>query len=96
MAEKNRRKQKKKQQPADLSAYTEALAETYEPASSPADTTHWFSTEEVADAIRQINPSLKVDIVHVFAALETAGFQFCNPPGSQGLHFKWMFREKGL
>lgn len=82
------------QQPVDLSRYTDALAETYEPAKSPAETTHWFTTEEVAAAIRQVNPSLKVDVTQVFDALHAAGYDFCNPPGSQGLHFKWMFREK--
>ena len=30
----------------------------------------------------------------VFEALHQAGFDFCNRPGSQGLSFKWMFKER--
>ena len=44
-------KQDNGEQPVDLSVYTDALAETYEPAGSPDETTHWFTTEEVAAAI---------------------------------------------
>lgn len=87
-------KQDNGKQPVDLSVYTDALAETYDPAGSPDETTHWFTTEEVAAAIKQINPSLTVDTKRVFDALHAAGYDFCNQPGSQGLHFKWMFKEK--
>lgn len=78
----------------DISIYVAALQTTYCPASAPAEATHFFSTAEVVDAIRDIDPSAKVSPTQVFAALRQAGFDFCNRPGSHGLVFKWMFRER--
>ena len=91
MAKKNEQQQ---QQATDVSVYVEALGRSYEPACSPTETTHWFSTDEVVAAIKQIDPSAKVDATQVFHALRDAGYDFCNRPSSQGLQFKWMFREK--
>lgn len=78
----------------DISIYIAALQVTYRPAPTPADTTHFFSTAEVVEAIREIDPSAKISSEQVFSALRDAGFNFCNRPGSQGLVFKWMFRER--
>lgn len=78
----------------DISIYVAALSTTYRPASSPAEATHFFSTIEVVDAIRGIDPSAKVSPEQVFSALRDAGYKFCNRPGAHGLEFKWMFREK--
>lgn len=94
MAKKNDNQKKEGRPVTDISVYVAALSATYRPARTPAETTHWFSTHEVADAIRQIDPSAKVDENLVFQALRDAGYDFCNRPGSQGLQFKWMFREK--
>ena len=77
----------------DISIYVAALSATYRPASAPAEATHFFSTAEVVDAIRDIAPSAKVCAEQVFSALRAAGYNFCNRPGAQGLEFKWMFRE---
>ena len=77
----------------DISVYVAALFSTYRPASTPAEATHFFSTPEVVDAIRDIDPSAKISAEQVFSALLKAGFDFCNRPGAQGLEFKWMFRE---
>lgn len=78
----------------DISIYIAALQTTYRPAASPAAATHFFSTVEVVDAIRGIDPSAKVSPEQVFSALIDAGFNFCNRPGAHGLEFKWMFRER--
>lgn len=78
----------------DISIYIAALQTTYRPAASPAAATHFFSTTEVVDAIRGIDPSAKVSPEQVFSALIDAGFNFCNRPGAHGLEFKWMFRER--
>ncbi|WP_019035371.1 hypothetical protein [Prevotella amnii] len=77
----------------DISIYVAALFTTYRPASAPAEATHFFSTVEVVDAIRGIDPSAKVSPEQVFSALIDAGFNFCNRPGAHSLEFKWMFRE---
>lgn len=77
----------------DISIYIAALSVTYRPASTPAETTHFFSTPEVVDAIRNLDPSAKVCAEQITTALCDAGYKFCNRPGAQGLEFKWMFRE---
>ena len=83
------------EQPAtDIGIYITALQATYRPASVPAEATHFFSTAEVVDAIKDIDPSANVSSTQVFEALRQAGFDFCNRPGSHGLEFKWMFRER--
>lgn len=78
----------------DISIYVAALSTTYRPASAPTEATHFFSTAEVVDAIRGIDPSARIDYEQVFSALRDAGYKFCNRPGAHGLEFKWMFREK--
>jgi len=87
-------RQDEKAQQYDLSIYLAALAVSFEPALDPSETTHWFSTEEVVSAIKQVNPSAKVDASLVYHALSEAGYKFCNRPSSQGLQFKWMFHAK--
>lgn len=78
----------------DISIYIAALSTTYRPARTPAEVTHWFSTEEVVAAIKEFDPSAKVSSAQIFEALRQAGYEFCNRPGSQGMSFKWMFFEK--
>lgn len=91
---KQKKEKEQEEQPVtDFSIYIAALSATYRPASTPAETTHFFSTPEVVDAIKNIDPSAKISVEQVFSALRNAGFQFCNRPGAQGLEFKWMFRE---
>lgn len=89
-----KKKEPQEQPITDISLYVAALQTTYRPASAPAEATHFFSTVEVVNAIRDIDPSAKVSPVQVFDALRQAGFDFCNRPGSHGLEFKWMFRER--
>ncbi len=87
------KKETEEQPITDICVYVAALSSTYRPASAPAEATHFFSTPEVVDAIRNIDPSSKVCAEQIFAALLKAGYNFCNRPGAQGLEFKWMFRE---
>lgn len=90
----NKKNDNAEQPITDISIYVAALQTTYRPASAPAEATHFFSTTEVVDAIRSIDPSAKISSEQVFSALIAAGFTFCNRPGAQGLEFKWMFRER--
>jgi len=78
----------------DINIYLDALSRKYKPARSPQDTTHWFSTDEVRIAIKDIDPSADVNNEKIFDALHQAGYDFMSQPGSYGLHFRWMFREK--
>ena len=89
-----KKKEPQEQPITDISVYVAALQMTYRPASTPAEATHFFSTEEVVQAIKEIDSSAKVSSIQVFEALRQAGFDFCNRPGSHGLSFKWMFRER--
>ena len=58
------------EQPAtDIGIYITALQATYRPASVPAEATHFFSTAEVVDAIKDIDPSANVSSTQVFEAL---------------------------
>lgn len=94
MSNKKDNKNNNEQPITDISIYIAALQTTYRPAHTPAEATHFFSTAEVVDAIRGIDPSAKVSPEQVFSALRDAGFDFCNRPGAHGLEFKWMFRER--
>ena len=88
------KKEPQEQPITDISIYVAAISTTYRPASAPAEATHFFSTAEVVDAIKEIEPSAKVSPEQVFSALRDAGYEFCNRPGAHGLEFKWMFRER--
>ena len=88
------KKENPEQPITDISIYVAALSTTYRPASAPTEATHFFSTAEVVDAIRGIDPSARIDYEQVFSALRDAGYKFCNRPGAHGLEFKWMFRER--
>lgn len=80
------------EKPADISGYITALQESFEPATHPALADHWFSTDEVVDAIRDIDPGVKVSKEQVFQALRDAGYTYSVKPGTQGLQFRWMMR----
>ena len=88
-----KKKQKDEPQVTDVSVYVAALSLNFRPAKRPSEATHWFSTDEVVAAIKDIDPSAKVDRELVFSALREAGYEFCNRPGSHGLQFRWMFLE---
>lgn len=89
-----KKKENDEQPISDISIYVASLSLTYRPASAPAEATHFFSTPEVIEAIRDLDPSAKICAEQVFSALRDAGYNFCNRPGAQGLEFKWMFCEK--
>lgn len=86
------KKENDEQPITDISIYI-AVSGFIVPASTPAETTHFFSTPEVVDAIRNLDPSAKVCAEQITTALLDAGYKFCNRPGAQALEFKWMFRE---
>ena len=78
----------------DISVQIAALAARFKPANNPSEATHWFSTEEVVAAIKDVDPSAKVDATLVHDALRQAGYSYRTRPGSQSLSFRWMFRAK--
>lgn len=87
-------KEEKGNPQADLSVYLEAINRSFEPVEDPAAATHWFSTDEVADAIRDIDPSANIEKAMLVKALEEAGYKIECKRGTQALLFRWMLRAR--
>ena len=75
-------------------SYIDALQATFLPALTEAETTHWFSTDEVYDAIKKISPGASITKEEVYDAMIEAGFRFQCRPGALALDFKWMLKVK--
>ena len=54
---------------ADMSVYMSALMERYKPALFGEQATHWFSTDEVLLALRELNPSANIKQGDVYQAM---------------------------
>lgn len=78
----------------DISIYIAALSTTFAPANDPARATHWFTTEEVVNAIKELDPSAQISKDEIFQALWDAGYRLGQRPCAQGLSFRWMFTAK--
>lgn len=87
-------KEKNDNPQTDLSVYLEAINRSFEPVEDPAAATHWFSTDEVADAIRDIDPSANINKTMLVNALWNAGYRIECKRGTQGLQFRWMLRAR--
>ncbi len=78
----------------DLSPYISALSARFRPAETAGEATHRFSTAEIKEAIKDINPALEVNDKQVFDAMQQSGFIFNTARGSQSLRFQWLLVEK--
>lgn len=76
--------------------YIDALQQTFLPALTEAETTHWFSTDEIYDAIKKISPGASISKEDVYDAMIEAGFRFQCRPGALALDFKWMLKQNIL
>ncbi len=79
---------------ADVTQYIDALGQQFRPAASSNETTHWYSTSEVASAIRDINPGAKVSLSKVHDAMIEAGYHYQPLPGAVSLNYRWMLQMK--
>ena len=70
-------------------SYIDAL----HPALTETETTHWFSTDEIYDAIKKISPGASISKEDVYDAMIEAGFRFQCRPGALALDFKWMLKQ---
>ena len=86
--------EKNKSPQTDLNVYLEAINRSFEPAKVPNEATHWFSTDDVANAIREIDPTANIDRTLLIKALRAAGYRIECKPGTQGLQFRWILRAK--
>lgn len=84
----------KEQNITDISIYIAALSTTFKPAYDARHTTHWFSTDEVYDAIRRIDPGAEISREQVHQAMLDAGYKYQPRPGATGLDFRWMLQSK--
>lgn len=78
----------------DISIHIAALSATFKPAFDARHTTHWFTTDEVYDAIRRIDPGANINKEQVHQAMHDAGYRYQNRPGSSGIDFRWMLTAK--
>lgn len=84
----------KQERITDISIYIAALQSTHRPAPDVRQTTHWFTTDEVYQAIKDIDPGAKITKDQVHNAMIAAGYQYQSRPGTHGLEFRWMLRAK--
>lgn len=84
----------KEQNITDISIYIAALSATFRPAYDARHTTHWFSTDEVYDAIRRIDPGAEISREQVHQAMLDAGYKYQPRLGATGLDFRWMLQSK--
>ena len=75
-------------------SYIEVLLQTFAPAQNERETTHWFSTDEVFEAIKRIDPATEATKDEIYNAMMDAGFRYQCRPGALALDFKWMLRAK--
>lgn len=78
----------------DLSPYIDVISQRFRPTERSSDATHRFSTEEILNAIRELNPGIEVRKEHVFDAMHRAGYYFDSAPGMMSLKFQWLLVEK--
>ena len=63
----------KEQTITDISIHVAALSASFKPAPDARHTTHWFTTDEVFDAIRRIDPGVQITKDQVHQAMHDAG-----------------------
>lgn len=79
---------------ANSEQYVDALSTVYNPALTVDQTTHWFSTDEIYNAIKAINPGADLSKEQIHDAMINAGYRYQPRPGSFGLDFRWMLKAK--
>jgi len=85
-------KNKAEKDKVDIRIYINSLSTSFCPAVNAESTTHWFTTEEVYNAIKSIDPASKITKAQVFQGMIDAGYKFQIRPGASGCNFKWMLK----
>lgn len=95
MRKEDKMKNKEQEQKiTDISIHIASLSASFKPAPDARHATHWFTTDEVYDAIRRIDPGAQISKEQVHQAMLDAGYKYQNRPGSSGLDFRWMLQAK--
>ena len=79
---------------SNVSPYIDVLMESFKPANSNEEATHFFSTDEIYDAITQLNPGAEISSQDVYQAMIDAGFIFKPRAGTSGIDFRWLLLQK--
>lgn len=85
--------EEKEQNITDISIHIAALSASFKPADIRT-ATHWFTTDEIYDAIRRIDPGTEISKSQVHQAMLDAGYQYRVRPGSNGIDFRWMLQAR--
>jgi len=78
----------------DCKQYIDVLLDVYHPAASQEEATHFFSTDEIFDAIKSLNPGADLSKNDLYAAMLDAGFIFKPRRGTSGIDFRWLLVQK--
>ena len=78
----------------DISIHIASLSASFKPAPDARHVTHWFTPDEVSDAIRRIDPGAHIRKEQVHQAMLDVGYKYQNRPGSSGLDFRWMLQAR--
>ena len=79
---------------SNIGPYIDVLMESFKPASTNEGATHFFSTDEIYDAIVQLNPGAEISSIDVYQAMIDAGFIFKPRAGTSGIDFRWLLLQK--
>jgi hypothetical protein len=78
----------------NVNQYLDVLIESFKPASSNEYATHFFSTDEIYEAIKDLNPGAEISKDDVYQAMLNAGFSFKPRRGTSGIDFRWLLISK--
>lgn len=85
-------KNKQEESTENASVYLGAFKKRYIPVCKPEDSTHQFSTMEVFEAIKRLNPGAKITQESIYQSLINEGYTYFAVPGI-GIQFKWFVKE---
>lgn len=90
------KKEEKQEKEVNLSPYIDALGAVFQPAFDARHTTHWFSTDEIFQEIKQINPGADISKEDIHDAMLAAGYRYQQRPGALGCNFRWMLKARNI
>lgn len=78
---------------SNVDQYMDSLMDLYNPTGNQSDATHQFSTDEIYDAIKSLNPGVEISKNDIYNAMINRGFIF-KPRLGAGLEFRWLLIQK--
>ena len=78
---------------SNVDQYMDSLMDLYNPTENQSNSTHQFSTDEIYDAIKSLNPGVEISKNDIYNAMINRGFIF-KPRLGAGLEFRWLLIQK--